>query len=129
MFFLSSRLQPTHHLRGTPLQPFHHFSDPSFSAFVPLRYLFTAPTLNTFVQLTQWSTFYSPLFVGKTHRVMSRLVRLAADPIALHLLAYPRSSKIGFGVTQPCSRNLPLDQGSTKGFNLAVERARCVLSA
>jgi len=36
MFFPSSRvLQPTHHLQGTPLQPFHHFSDPSFSALVP----------------------------------------------------------------------------------------------
>jgi len=36
---------------------------------------------------------------------MSRLVRLAADLVALHLLTYPRGSKIGFGITQPCSRN------------------------
>jgi len=101
----------------------------SFSAFTPLPYLSTVPTLNTFVQLTQWNTFYSPLFVGKTHRVMSRLVRLATDPVALHHLAYPRGSNIGFGDTQPCSRNQPLDQGSTTGSNLAVERARCALSA
>ena len=55
---------------------------------------------------------------GKTHRVMSRLVRLAADLAALHLLAYPRGSKIGFGNTQLFSRNQPLDQGSTTGSNV-----------
>jgi len=90
MFFLSSRvLQLTCHLQGIPLQPFHHFSDPSFSALVPLGYSSTTPTLNTFVPLTKWSTPYSPFFVRKTHRVMSRLVRMAVDLAALHLLAYP----------------------------------------
>src|SRR5712691_10774118 len=110
MPFLSSHVsQPTRHLQGTPLQPFLHFLDPSFSALVPLRYLSTTPTSNIFVPLTQWSTSYSPLFVGKTHRVTSRLIRLAADLAALRLLAYPRDSKTGFGATQPCSRNQPLD--------------------
>src|SRR5260221_10279998 len=128
MPFLSSHVsQPTRHLQGTPLQPFLHFLGPSFSALVPLRYLSTTPTLNTSVPLTQWSTSYSPLFVGKTHRVMNRLVRLAAA--ALRLLAYPRDSRTGFGVTQPCSRNQPLNQGSTTGSNLAVEPAPCALSA
>jgi len=106
MVFLSSHvLQPTRHLQGTPLQPFRHFSDPSFSALVPLRYLSSTPTLNAFVLLTQWSTSYSHLFVGKTHRVMARLVRLAADLATLHLLAYPRGSKVGFGIAHPCSWN------------------------
>ena len=68
MFFLSSHIsQPTRHLQVTPLQPFLHFLDPSFSASVPLRYLPTIPTLNTFVPLTLWSASYSPLFIGKTH--------------------------------------------------------------
>jgi len=106
MFFLSSRvLQPTRHLQGTPLQPFHHFSDPFFSALVPPRYFSTIPTLNTFVPLMKWSTFYSALFADKIHRVMSRLVRLTADPAELHLLVYPRGSKIGFGVIpEPATR-------------------------
>ncbi len=121
MPFLSSHVsQPTRHLQGTPLQPFLHFLGPSFSALVPLRYLSTTPTLNTFVPLTQWSTSYSPLFVGKTHQVTSRLAPLAMDLAALRLLAYPRDSMTGFVATQPCSRNQPLDQGSTTGSN-AVE--------
>ena len=92
MFLLSRVLHPARHLQGTHIQPFHGFSGPSFSALVPLRYLSTIPTLNTFVPLTQWSTSYSPLFVGKTYRVISRLVRLAVDLATLHPLAYPRSS-------------------------------------
>ncbi len=60
---------------------------------------------------------------------LGEMVCLAADLAALHLLAYPRSSKIGIGVTQPCSRNQPLDQGSMTGSNLAVESAPCALSA
>jgi hypothetical protein len=38
---------------------------------------------------------------------MSCLDCLVADLVALHLLAYPRGSKIGFGVTQPYTRNQP----------------------
>src|SRR5712691_2784923 len=105
-----------------------HFLDLSFSASIPLRYPSTITTLNTFVPLTQWGMSYLPLFVGKTHRVTSHLVHLAADLAALHLLAYSRGSKIGIGVTQPCSRNQPLDQGSTTGPNLGVESALCTLS-
>jgi len=59
----------------------------------------------------------------------SSLVRLAADLAALRLLAHPRDSKTGFGATQPCSQNQPLDQGSTTGSTLAVEPAPCALSA
>ena len=85
LFFLSSHvLQPTHHLQGTPLQPFCHFSDPS-SALAPLRYLSTTPTLNTFVPQMQWSTSHLPLFVGKIHQVMSHLVHLAVDLAVLHI--------------------------------------------
>src|SRR5712691_9005670 len=69
---------------------------PSFLALVPLRYLSTTPTSNTFMPLTQWSTSYSPLFVGKTHQVMSRLAHLAMDLAALHLLVYLCDSMTGF---------------------------------
>jgi hypothetical protein len=80
MFFASSHVsQPTRRLQRIPLQPFL-----PFSALVPLRYLSITPTLNTFVPLTQWSTSCSPLFVGKTHQVMSHLARFAADLAALH---------------------------------------------
>src|SRR6266581_6908813 len=116
--------------RACPSNPFSTFRTPPFR---PRSRCVTLPpsltTLNTFVPLTRWSTSYSPFFVGKTHRVTSRLVRLAVDLAALRLLAYPRDSKIGFGVTQPCSRNRPLDQGSKTGSNLAVEPAPCALSA
>ena len=68
------------------------------------------------------------LLVGKTHRVMTRLFRLAADLAALHLLVCPRGSAIEFGVTRTYSRNQPLDQGSTTGSNLAVGPVLCALS-
>ena len=41
---------------------------------------------------------------------MSRLAHLAADPAVLRHLAYPRGSKVGYRVTQPCPQNRPLDQ-------------------
>src|SRR6266581_7952086 len=133
-FFLSSHDSRTSHcplviFRAYPSHSFSTFLDVSFSVLVLLRYLSTTPTLNTSVPLTQLSTPYSPLFVGKMHRVTSRLVHLAVDLVALHLLAYPRAQKTGFGFTQPCSWNRPLDQGSTTGSNLAVELAPCTLSA
>ena len=83
----------------TPLQPFLPFLGPSFSALVLLCYLSTTPTLNTFVPLMQWSTSYLPLFVGKTHQVMSHLIRLAVDLAALCPLVYPHDSKTGFRAT------------------------------
>jgi hypothetical protein len=43
-------------------------------------------------------------------------------------LAYARGSKTGFGVTQPCSKNPPLDEGRTTGSNFAMEPAPCTLS-
>ena len=117
---------PTRHSQDAPLQPFPHSLDPSFSASVPLRYPSTTPTFESLRDVTQWNTSYSPLFVGKNHRVMSRLVDLAADPSVLRPLAYSRGSKIGFRVTQSCPQNQPLDQGNTTG---AVEPAPWTLSA
>jgi len=75
------------------------FGPPPYRPWSRCAYLFTTPTFNTFAPLMQWSTSYSPLFVGKTHQVMSRLVRLAVDLAVQHLLAYARGSRIGFGVT------------------------------
>jgi hypothetical protein len=105
IILLSSHvLWPTHHLQDTTLWPFLPFLDPFFLASVPLCHPSTTPTLHTFMLLTQWSTSYPPLFVGKMHQVMSCLVYLAVDLIVLHLLAYPCNSKIVFGVTQPVFR-------------------------
>ena len=126
MFLPPSRvLQPTRHLRGTPLQPFYHFSDPSFD-LGPAALLFRHTYLE-FLRAT--NAMEHVLLVGKTHRVMTRLVRLAAVLAARHRSTYPRGSKIVFGVTQPYSQNQPLYQGSTTDFSLAVEPARCALSA
>jgi len=67
--------------RACPSNPFSTFQTPPFR---PRSRCVTLPpsltTLNTFVPRTQWSTSYSTLFVGKTHRVTSPLVRLAVDP-------------------------------------------------
>jgi hypothetical protein len=129
MFFSLARLTAHSSSSGHTPPTLSPLSDLSFSALVLLYYLSTTPTLNTFVPPTQRSTFYSHLFVDKMHRVMSRLVRLAADLATLHLLAYSPGSKIGFRATRPCSRNQPLNQGSTTGSNPAVEPVPCTLSA
>ena len=105
MFSLSSRvLQPTCHLLGTPptLSPLF---EPLLFALVPLRNLSTTPTLNNHKRSGACPTLL--VFVGKTHRVMRRLVHLVVDLAALRLLVYPRSSEVGFGAIRQCSQNQP----------------------
>ena len=105
MFSLSSRVsQPTCHLLGTPptLSPLF---EPILFALVPLHNLSTTPTLNNHKRSGARPTLL--VFIGKTHRVIRRPVHLVADLAALRLLAYPRSSEVGFGAIWQCSRNQP----------------------
>jgi len=94
MFLLSSRvLHPSSSSGHTP-PTFHHFSDPSFSALVPLRYLSTIPT---FEYLRATNVMEHVLLAcvrwQKTHRVMSHLVRFGGGPGSAASLGVPTRLK------------------------------------
>ncbi len=98
-----------------PLQPFLHFSDPSFSASVPLRYPSTITNYLEHLRAT-----------NAMEHVLLDFVRWQDTPSNESSGSFgggPTRLNDWFGVTQPCSRNQPLDQGSTTGSNLAVEPA------
>ena len=65
------------------------------------------------------------LFVGKTHRVMTRLFRLAADLAALHLLTCLRGSKIAFWATRPYYRDQEARQAPILPWSPYCARCPC----